>query len=363
MKIKQYLIILAIVVAVHLVFLLILRGGCKGGEQKAAENGTETVLEPAAGPVEEQEPAAPEPPPTQLGASPAGDPLDGVVPYSAQYFRRSIVPLPQNVQKLTDNCKSGVVVDLDNKCILWEKDANTPRPMASVTKIMTALVAIRKMRLSNGAVTPDTMIKVTREASKIGGRQVWLDPRESFSFTDIMKCIMVHSANDCAYLMAEFMGNGDVNSFVAEMNMQAKSLGCNGFRFFNPHGLTGEDGNENSGSPIELAYLASVVLRVPEITKWTNVKVEYIRENDEEFKKRNKGQPTMLSSSNSLLGRCNGVNGLKTGFTNNAGFCIVITCERNNRHVAVVLMGSPKAKPRDELGIALVNWAYQTINR
>ena len=367
MKYRQYLVILAIVVAVHLVFLLILRGGCKGGEKSTVDNpsnSSENVLEPTPGPVEENVPEVVSEEPAQtVVAGQNSDPLDGVIPFSAQYFSRSPVALPPNIQKLTENCKSGIVVDLDNNRIIWEKDAYTSRPMASVTKIMTALVAVRKMRLSNGIVTPDTKIQVTRTASKIGGRQVWLDPRESFTFTEILKCIMVHSANDCAQLMAEFMGNGDADSFVSEMNMQAKSLGCNNFHFANPHGLTADDGSENSGSPIELAYLASVVLRVPEITKWSNVKVEYIRENDEEFKKRNKGQATMLSSSNSLLGRCNGVNGLKTGFTNKAGFCIVITCERNSRRVAVVLMGSPKAKVRDELGIALVNWAYQAINK
>ncbi|MBQ7650673.1 MAG: D-alanyl-D-alanine carboxypeptidase [Victivallales bacterium] len=361
MKIKQYLIIIAIVVAIHLVFLLILRGGCKGHAPE--ENLTENVIEPAPGPVEEPDTPQDKTAPAQIAAAQPADPLAGVEPYSPQYFSKGLVALPPNIQKLTENCKSGVVVDLDGRRVLWEKDPDTPRQMASVTKIMTALVAIRKMRLSNGQITPDTMIQVTRTASKIGGRQVWLDPREKFSFTEIMKCIMVHSANDCAYLMAEFMGNGDADSFVADMNAQARQLGCRNFTFVNSHGLAADDGRENMGSPIELAYLASVVLGVPEITKWTCVKVEYIRENDEEFKKRNKGLPTMLSSSNSLLGRCNGVNGLKTGFTNNAGFCIVITCERNSRRVAVVIMGSPKAKVRDELGIALVNWAYQTINK
>jgi len=361
MKIKQYLIIFAIVVAVHLVFLLILRGGCTG--RGSEESNTENVIEPVPDVVEDSSPSLDETQPSQAVSTQPLDPLAGVDPFSPQYFSKGLVPLPPNIQKLTENCKSGVVVDLDGRRILWEKDPNTPRQMASVTKIMTALVAIRKMRLSNGQITPETMIPVTRTASKIGGRQVWLDPREKFTFTEIMKCIMVHSANDCAYLMAEFMGNGDAESFVADMNAQAKELGCKNFTFVNSHGLAADDGRENMGSPIELAYLASVVLGVPEITKWTRVKVEYIRENDEEFKKRNKGLPTMLSSSNSLLGRCNGVNGLKTGFTNNAGFCIVITCERNSRRVAVVIMGSPKAKPRDELGIALVNWAYQTINK
>ena len=369
MKIRQYLIIFAIVVAVHLVFLLILRGGCKGGSGEKDVNVTENVIEPVPGSVEEpgaeqnEDAVAVDEAPQTEGGYPATDPLAGVVPFSSNYFKQATVPLPQNIQNMSAKCKAGVVVDLDGRRVLWEKDAFTSRPMASVTKIMTALVAVRKMRLSNGVVTPDTMIQVTREASKIGGRQVWLDPRESFSFTELMKCIMVHSANDCAYLLAEFMGNGDVDSFVGDMNKQAKSLGCNGFSFLNPHGLTAADGRENSACPIELAYLASVALNVPEITRWTSVKTEFLRENDEAYKKRNKGQATMLSSSNSVLGRCNGVNGMKTGFTNKSGYCIVITCERNSKRVAVVLMGCADRKERDNLGIALVNWAYSTINQ
>lgn len=356
MKYKQLAVVVVIVVVIHAIFLLLLKSGGnnnkKGEDIKPEPEVTEIVEQENVSQPEEIAPPAPEPVKVL-------DPLEGVEKFSNTFFTKDIKALPENIRQMEGLCKSGIAIDLDTKRILWEKDAYTARPMASVTKMMTALVAVRKMKMSDGAITPDTMIKVTPTASKIGGRQVWLDPRESFSFTDILKCVLVHSANDCAYLMGEFMGGGDVQSFINDMNKQAADLGCTKFNYVNTHGLTNDDKRENVGSPIELAYLASVLLDIPEITRWTNVRTEYIRENDEAYKQRNKGQATMLSSSNGLLRSCNGVNGMKTGFTNKAGFCIVITCERNGRRAIVVVMGSNTAKERDKLGAALVNWIYQ----
>jgi len=229
--------------------------------------------------------------------------------------------------------------------------------MASITKMMTAFVAIQKMKASNSAITLETPIKVTKNASGIGGREVWLDPRETFTFDEILKCMLVHSANDAAYLMAEF--NSDTEqAFVGEMNAKAAALGCASLSFHNAHGLSLKKGVNNTGAPAELAYLAEILLDIPEITKWSGVRIEYLRENDENFKKRNKGQATMLSSSNSLLGSCKGVNGMKTGFTNDSGFCIVATCERDARKTVVVIMGCEDKKSRDKLAKAMFDWIY-----
>ena len=141
------------------------------------------------------------------------------------------------------------------------------------------------------------------------------------------------------------------------MNKEAASIGCNSLKYYNANGLPTANGKENMGSPIELAYLSLHLMKYPEIMKWTGVKVEYLRENDAAFIKRN-GGATMLTSSNKLLGKCRGVNGMKTGFTDNAGFCIVITCVRNDKHTCVVLMGCNNRKTRDALGTALINWLY-----
>ena len=143
------------------------------------------------------------------------------------------------------------------------------------------------------------------------------------------------------------------------MNEQAKAMGCNSMVFLNTNGLPENKGKEqNLACALELAYLSLHLLNIPEIMKWTGVKKEYLRENDEAFIKRNKGGATMLSSSNTLLGRCPGVNGMKTGYTDKAGYCVVITCERNKRRIGVVILSSPTAKERDALAASLVEWAY-----
>ena len=353
MNIKSLLTGAAVITVIYLLVFFIFIKGCDKKEQVEEE---QTTVETPSQPEEQPQQEAVQPP----AAAPA-DPLYGVEPYSDAFFTYTTKDLPANIQRAMTaaNVKAGIAVNLDSREVYWALNPNTAYPMASVTKMMTALVAVRKMLCSNGAITPETPIKVTRAASLIGGRQVWLDPKETFTFDEILKCVLVHSANDCAYLLGEFMGNGDIHSFISDMNKQAQELGCTHFHFINSHGLTDKDNkDENSGSPAELAYLASVLLNIPQIMKWTGVRTEYLRENDEAFKARNKGQATMLSTSNSLLGVVPGVNGMKTGFTNNAGFCIVITCVRNDKHTCVVLMGCKDRKTRDALGTALLNWLY-----
>ena len=353
-------------IAISLVYLVIFLCFRACDKKEGASLSEEQVLETVTASSEETSaaPAAPaDSMPSPAASVGTGDPLIGVEPYSESFFTYASKTVPADVQKIiaTSKVKAGIAVDLDSREVYWSLNPNTAYPMASVTKMMTALVAVRKMLCSNGAITLETPIKVTRAASGIGGRQVWLDPKETFTFDEILKCVLVHSANDCAYLLGEFMGNGDISSFIGDMNRQARELGCTHFHFINSHGLTEKAiKDENSGSPAELAYLASVLLRIPQIMKWTGVRTEYLRENDEAFKKRNKGQATMLSTSNSLLGSVPGVNGMKTGYTDNAGFCIVITCVRDEKHTCVVLMGCPDRKQRDALGKALINWLYRS---
>lgn len=348
---------MAVVIAVHLIFICFLMKGKKAETEDVGGKQTEENVSPventSLAPVSETVSGTPESASVSV-AAPVVLPL-----YTDNYFDVQQVQIPAALQKQIDNSgvRGGIAVDLNTHKAYWTKEPFKAWPIASVTKMMTAFLAVEKMHASNGAITPDSMIKVTKSAAKIGARQVWLDPRESFTFTEIMKCIMVHSANDCAQLMAEFMCNGDAYAFVNDMNKRAAELGCKRFNFINPHGLT-EGKEENSAAAAELAYLAEVLLGIPEITRWSNVKTEYLRENDEAYKAKNKGQATMLSSSNSLLGTCPGVNGMKTGFTNNARHCIVITCERNDRKTCVVLLGCKDRHVRDKLGAAMLDWLY-----
>ncbi|NMA40321.1 MAG: D-alanyl-D-alanine carboxypeptidase [Lentisphaerae bacterium] len=336
---QKFLIALA-VVAVHVVIILAIFKGCTGDEpamETAAEQAT------AAETASSQE--SPPPPP----ALPAGLAFE---PYSDAYFTDRQQALPTKVATMAQKCTGGIAVDLSSRSILWAKRPLDMQPIASMTKMMTAFLAINDIKTSQGALSLNTTVPVTRTAAAVGGRQVWLDPRETFTIDELLKCILIRSANDCAYLLGEFLGGGNEATFVARMNAQAAQLGCKRLLFHNTHGLPSAKG-ECMGAPQELAYLAGILMDVPEIVKWTSVRREYIRENT--------NKKFFLDTTNTLLKTCPGVNGMKTGMTNKARYCIAATCERNGRRVVVVLCGCPDRASRDNLGKELIEWVY-TLN-
>ena len=336
----KFLIVLA-VVAVHAIVILAIFKGCSGNS--TAETPDESAAAAAAAAAAEaalsQENAPPPPAPAGLV----------VEPYSDTYFTDRQQPLPAKLAAMAEKCAGGIAVDLSSRSILWSKRPLDMQPIASMTKMMTAFLAVKEIKASQGALSLSTTVPVTRTAAAIGGRQVWLDPRETFTIDELLKCMLIRSANDCAYLLGEFLGNGSEAAFVARMNEQAAQLGCRRLLFHNTHGLPSAKG-ECMGAPQELAYLAGILMDVPEVTKWSSLTREYIRENtDKKF---------FLDTTNTLLKTCPGVNGMKTGMTDKAGFCVTATCERNSRRVVVVLTGSPDRASRDNLGQALIEWAY-----
>ncbi len=358
MKFRLTYLILFVIVIIHIAFFKFFFTIPKPKTEKPEDDKPKTEeqaqpVQPESGPQlpGPQLPGPQLPPPSN--PSPA---MVAIAPFNAGFFRQDLRQLPADLNKMMAAVPACVVVDLDGRRMLFAKDAQTARPIASITKMMTTYLAVKKMRDSNGALTLNTPIKVSSAASQVKERRVWLSPKETFTFDELLKASLVHSANDCAYLLAEFLGGGNEQAFVAEMNKEAASIGCNSLKYYNANGLPTANGKENMGSPIELAYLSLHLMKYPEIMKWTGVKVEYLRENDAAFIKRN-GGATMLTSSNKLLGKCRGVNGMKTGYTNKAGHCIVATCEREGRRIAVVILGA--TKERDRIASNLIEWAYK----
>lgn len=353
MKFRLTYLILFVIVIIHIAFFKFFFTIPKPKTEKPG--GDKPKTEEQVQPVQpETVPQLPGPQlPPKANPSPA---MVAIAPFNAGFFRQDLKQLPAELDKMMAAVPACVVVDLDGRRVLYAKDAQTARPIASITKMMTTYLAVKKMRESNGALTLNTPIKVSSAASQIKERRVWLSPKETFTFDELLKASLVHSANDCAYLLAEFLGGGNEQAFVAEMNKEAASMGCNSLKYYNANGLPTANGKENMGSPIELAYLSLHLMKYPEIMKWTGVKVEYLRENDAAFIKRN-GGATMLTSSNKLLGKCRGVNGMKTGYTNKAGHCIVATCEREGRRIAVVILGA--TKERDRIASNLIEWVYK----
>jgi len=248
-------------------------------------------------------------------------------------------------------------VDGTNRHILWRRKDTTVTPIASLTKMMTAYLLVEAIK-TRADVSLKTQVRVTASAAEVAGSQVYLDPRETFPLQDLLKCIMIFSANDAAHLVAEFLGGGDVQKFVGQMNVRANALGLNHTRFFNPHGLPAADGKENQSSPLEMACLAGHLLEHPEIVRWSSTWLSYLREN--------KQKPFQLVNRNRLVNPREGVpgvNGMKTGYTRKAGYCVAATCVRETRTLIAVVTGCPSSKERNSLVETLLEWGYETQTR
>ena len=243
------------------------------------------------------------------------------------------------VVKGLENIKGGVMVDATKGDVLWAKNEQD-----SMTKMMTTLLALEADE--RGEAKLDGMVNVSAAASKIGGSQVYLAEKEKFTLGELLKCVMIMSANDAAFAVAETLG-GNVDDFVAMMNKRAGQLGMKSTKFNNPHGLP-QKGANNKSSALDMAMLARELLKYPKLLEWTSTRLDTFR--DGKFQ---------LSNRNSLIGRCQGVDGMKTGFYQQAGYCVTATCLRNDRRMIVVIIGAPSKKERDDAVKNLLNWGYQ----
>jgi len=249
---------------------------------------------------------------------------------------------------------AGILVDPSTGKVLWCKNPKKAVPIASMTKMMTALLAAEAVR--SGEVSMNEPVRVTKAASRIGGSDIWLDPRETFPFGDLFKAMMVKSANDAAYLVAQRLGKGSASEFVRKMNEKASLMGLKRAKFHNPHGLPEKKLGENSDSAEELAFLASVLTKYPEILKLSSIRIDYIA------RKIGKNKRTQLVNTNRLVRTgCRGVDGMKTGFTKKSGFCVTITCERGGRRLIAVLAGFPSSKERNRFARKLLDWGYKNL--
>jgi D-alanyl-D-alanine carboxypeptidase (penicillin-binding protein 5/6) len=332
--------IVSLIVALHLTaVLLVWRHYRERDERRAAESAAETTT-------------AAEPAP----AGPAGAGARPVDPrFDPANYTRNAPPLPNDLDVKAALCRAGVALDWTHRNILWEKNAAEPVPIASMTKMMTAMLLLETVRDLNSGLTLNTPVRVTEGAWAIAEGQVYLDPRETFTLDELLKCMLIHSANDAAHLVAEFLGGGNPKRFCQLMNRRAKELGLSSFALFNAHGLTEPNRpRQNSASPLDLAFLAGHLLDYPEVVRWSSTWTSAIREQT--------SKPFLLTNRNKLVKTCPGVNGMKTGFTTVAGFCVAATCNRNGRVLIVVATGCPSSVARDSLVAQLIEWGYTCRN-
>lgn len=227
------------------------------------------------------------------------------------------------------NVKSAYLTDTLTGQVLYEKNSEEKLPIASVTKIMTSLLVFEA--LAAGKISYEDTVTVSEHAASMGGSQVYLEPNEQMSVKDLMKSMMISSANDATVALAEHVA-GSVETFVGMMNNRAAELGMTNTRFKNPHGLD-EEGHYSCAR--DVAYMTRELLTHEDVTNFTTVWMDTIR--DGSFG---------LSNTNKLIRYYSGATGLKTGFTNAAGFCLSGTAMRDGLHLIAVVLGGETSNER-----------------
>lgn len=266
-------------------------------------------------------------------------------------------PTRPNTTASTDTStayKGAIIMDAASGNVLFEDRADTVSAPASMTKLMT--FAVLCDALQRGTLRMDTAVKITPEDAKMGGTQVFLDPRETFSVEELVYAMMIQSANDAAHALAR-ASSGSVAAFVDEMNAKARYLGMTNTLFRTPHGLPPATRLTKDGdytTPRDFAKLSLHLVQKTDVVKYTSIRSRAFGEGIRE-------KPMAMTNHNHLLGKVDGVDGLKTGFTRDAGFCLAATAQRGSKRVIVVTMGSPDTKIRDlhvsnliERGLALI---------
>lgn len=252
-----------------------------------------------------------------------------------------------------DEVKSGILVDADRGLVLWAQNSREPVPIASMTKLMTALLVFEDVEQRDD-LDWNTMIPVSKNAYRMGGSQVWLDPRETFSLRELMISIMVKSANDSAYLVGEHVAHGDMDAFIERMNRRAEELRMEDTRFLNAHGLPEKEGS-NAASAEDLVYLAAELVKYEKAVEWASIETYDFRAQS--------GKPTVLTNHNRLVVTEEGVDGLKTGYTKRAGYCLTATCERDGRRLIAVATGFSSGRHRDRYVSDLLDWGFRQISQ
>jgi D-alanyl-D-alanine carboxypeptidase (penicillin-binding protein 5/6) len=254
--------------------------------------------------------------------------------------------------------KGAIATDAATGAVLFEDNADAVSPPASMTKLMT--FAVLDDQLAKGAIALNGPVTVTAEDARVAAlkdsTEVWLRQGEIFRVEELIYAMMIQSANDAAYALAHAAG-GTVKDFVALMNAKARDLGMRNSTFRSPHGFPPPSHRITDGdltTPRDYAILCRYLLLHTNILKYTSVR-------SRTFGAGVRLQPVLMNNHNHLLGRIQGVDGLKTGFTNGAGFCLSATAERNGHRIIVVMMDSPDSRTRDLNVQQLITQAFVKI--
>ena len=245
----------------------------------------------------------------------------------------------QTKDEPTLNSRIAVAYDRKSGEVIWGKDEHKRTAMASTTKIMTAIVTLENCDLTQ-------TVTISKKSAGTGGSRLGLKADDKITMNDLLYGLMLKSGNDAAVAIAETVG-GSVEGFAELMNEKAKELKLENTHYVTPHGL---DDPEHYTTAVELAKLADYALQNETFAKIVNTKNYTVTIN---------GYPKSISNTNELLGYLEGVNGVKTGFTNNAGRCLVTSVNRNGFEIITVILQADTKKFRTADSIKLIEYIYK----
>lgn len=251
-----------------------------------------------------------------------------------------------SAEEFASNAKSAILMEYSTGKILYEKNSNERLAPASMTKVMTLILTMDA--IEDGKLNMQSDIAISQNAASMGGSQMFLEANTTVKLEELIKGVSIVSANDAAVALSEAVG-GSLENFVKMMNEKAKELKLENTNFLNPHGLD-TDGHYTSAH--DMAIMARELIRHDDILKFTSTYEDYFNKSD--------GSRLWLVNTNKLVRFYPGVDGLKTGFTDNAMYCLTATAKKNNIRFITVLMGEPNSDLRSKETTELLNYAFNT---
>jgi len=252
-----------------------------------------------------------------------------------------------SAEDITTFSESAILIETSTSKVLYEKDADLEKAPASMTKIMSMILIMDA--IDKGSLKMNDDVLISENASSMGGSQVYLNTGEIYKVDALLKSIAIASANDAVVAMAEKIA-GTESKFVEMMNNKCRELGCTHTTFVNPHGL---DAEGHFSSARDMAIMANyLVSNYPDILNFTSIYEDYLQRPD--------GSNTWLVNTNKLVRFYDDVDGLKTGFTSTAGYCLTSTAKKNNMRLVGVVMGVDSPDNRTSDTVKMLNYGFNS---
>ncbi|NWL87367.1 D-alanyl-D-alanine carboxypeptidase [Paenibacillus sp. 79R4] len=248
------------------------------------------------------------------------------------------------VLTLAENARSAILIDADTGTVIYEKHSHEKLPPASITKIMTMLLTMEA--IDEGRLKLTDKVTTSEHASSMGGSQIFLEVGEEMTVDDLLKGIAMASGNDASVALAEKIA-GSEQGFVKLMNERAQELGLKDTHFANCNGLPVAD---HYSSAHDIAMMSRELLKYEGITKYTGSYQDYLR--------KDSPKPFWLVNTNKLVRFYSGADGLKTGYTSEAKFCLAATAKRDGMRLIAVVLGEPNTKTRNSEVSAMFDYAF-----